>query len=242
MMQIQIIQRPTSQPSKQSVILRSAAVRVTQRPMRVLDFDIENRPLSYLGSDFTTGEVTAIAWAWCPPYSRHLENGEQLADKDVDDVKDVKVTVYLLGETDLRTILQAFCAVYAQADMVTGHYITGHDLPMLNGALMEEQLPALGDMLVQDTKTDLIRAKGISRSQESLGAMLQLEQPKVQMNQSKWRAANRLTPEGLQLVRERVIGDVQQHMAMRKELDALGYLSPPRLWRSGTAKLQEYTP
>ena len=221
-MQIQIIQRPTSQPSKQSVILRSAAVRVTQRPMRVLDFDIENRPLSYLGSDFTTGEVTAIAWAWC--------------DKPED------VTVRLLGETDLRDILIEFSAVYVNADMVTGHYITGHDLPMLNGALMEEQLPALGDMLVQDTKTDLIRAKGISRSQESLGAMLRLEQPKVQMNQSKWRAANRLTPEGLQLVRERVIGDVQQHMAMRKELDALGYLSPPRLWRSGTAKLQEYTP
>ena len=221
-MQIQLIPKPTTPANKQSVVLRPSTVAVTTRPMRVLDFDIENRPLSYLGSDFTTGEVTAIAWAWC--------------DKPED------VTVHLLGETDLRTILLTFCAAYAQADMVTGHYITGHDLPMLNGALMEEQLPALGDMLVQDTKTDLIRAKGISRSQESLGAMLQLDQPKVQMNQSKWRAANRLTPEGLQLVRERVIGDVQQHMAMRKELDALGYLSPPRLWRSGTAKLQEYTP
>jgi len=187
-----------------------------------LDFDIENRPLSYLGSDFTTGEVTAIAWAWC--------------DKPQD------ATVMLLGETDLRTILLAFCAAYNEADMVTGHYITGHDLPMLNGALMEEQLPALADKWVQDTKTDLIRAKGISRSQESLGAMLRLEQPKVQMNQSKWRAANRLTPDGLQLVRERVVGDIQQHMAMRKELDALGYLSAPKLWRGGSAKMQEYTP
>ena len=42
-----------------------ARLVVRQRPMRVLDFDIENRPLSYLGSDFTTAEVTAIAWAWC---------------------------------------------------------------------------------------------------------------------------------------------------------------------------------
>jgi hypothetical protein len=208
-------------PSNQ-IILRPTTITIRQRPLRVLDFDIENRPLSYLGSDYTTGEVTAIAWAWC--------------DTPAD------VTVYLLGETDLRTILLAFCAVYEQADMVTGHYITGHDLPMLNGALMEEQLPALGDKLVQDTKVDLIRAKGISRSQESLGAMLQLEQPKVQMNQSKWRAANRLTPDGLALVRERVTGDVKQHMAMRRELDTLGYLSPPRLWKSGTAKAEAYTP
>lgn len=219
-MKVLIRTRPAI-PSNQ-IILRPTTITIRQRPLRVLDFDIENRPLSYLGSDYTTGEVTAIAWAWC--------------DTPAD------VTVYLLGETDLRTILLAFCAVYEQADMVTGHYITGHDLPMLNGALMEEQLPALGDKLVQDTKVDLIRAKGISRSQESLGAMLQLEQPKVQMNQSKWRAANRLTPDGLALVRERVTGDVKQHMAMRRELDTLGYLSPPRLWKSGTAKAEAYTP
>jgi hypothetical protein len=72
--------------------------------------------------------------------------------------------------------------------------------------------------------------------------MFRLEQPKVQMNQSKWRAANRLTPEGLQLVRERVVGDVQQHMSMRTALDALGYLSPPKMWRSGSAKIEGYTP
>ena len=221
-MQIQLIPKPTTPPNKQTVVLRPFTVAVTARPMRILDFDIENRPLSYLGSDFTTGEVTAISWAW--------------TDKPDD------VTVYLLGETDLIDILRRFVDAFDQADLVTGHYITGHDLPMINGALMEQRLPALQDKLVQDTKTDLIRAKGISRSQESLGAMFQLEQPKVHMNQSKWRAANRLTPEGLTLVRERVVGDVQQHMAMRVELDRLGYLSPPRLWRSGTAKVESYTP
>jgi hypothetical protein len=88
----------------------------------------------------------------------------------------------------------------------------------------------------------LIRSKGISCSQESLGAMFRLDHAKVQMNQSKWRAANRLTPEGLALVRERVTGDVKQHMAMRKELDALGYLGPAKVWKSGTAKAEAYTP
>jgi len=31
---------------------------------RILDFDIENRPLSYWIPDQPTAEITAIAWAW----------------------------------------------------------------------------------------------------------------------------------------------------------------------------------
>jgi len=194
---------------------------VRSRPMRVLDFDIENRPLSYLGSDFTTAEVTAIAWAW--------------TDAE-------EVTVRLLGETPLLSILREFVAAYDAADMVTGHFILGHDLPMLNGALMECGLPPLGDKFVQDTKVHLMRAKGISKSQESLGAMFHLDAPKVSMNQSKWRAANRLTPEGLREVRERVVGDVRQHMELRRVLLDRGMLAPPKMWRSGASPVEVYTP
>jgi hypothetical protein len=99
---------------------------------------------------------------------------------------------------------------------------------------MEYRLPTLPDKLVQDTKTQLVRRKGISGSQENLAAMLLLEHDKVKMNQIKWRAANRLTPEGLALTRERVVGDVQQHMEMRRRLLDLGYLTAPRLWKSKT--------
>jgi hypothetical protein len=190
--------------------------------MRVLDFDIENRPLSYLGSDFTTAEVTAIAWAWC--------------DRPQD------VTVYLLGEHELSCILKSFVDAFAQADMVTGHYIIGHDLPMVNGALAECGMAPLPDKLVQDTKTHLVSLKGISKSQESLGAMFRLDAPKVQMNQSKWRAANRLTPEGLAEVRQRVCGDVRQHIELRQTLLDRQLLRPPTVWRSGSAQHVEYVP
>jgi hypothetical protein len=209
--------KPTESPR---LAIEPLRLVVPSRPMRVLDFDIENRPLTYLGSDFTTAEVTAIAWAW-----------------DADDV-----TVYLLGEHPLRYILERFVEAYNEADMVTGHYIKGHDLPMVNGALVECGMPSLQDKLVQDTKTDLIALKGISKSQESLGSMFRLDQPKVQMNQTKWRAANRLTPEGLAEVRERVVGDVRQHIAMRQRLLDLGYLAGPRVWRSGVAKVEAYQP
>lgn len=209
-------------PTRAETLTVKPSLRLRTRPLRVLDFDIENRPLSYLGSDFTTAEVTAISWAW--------------TDKPHD------VTVHLLGEVELRDILEMFLMVYQHADMVTGHYLRGHDLPMVNGALVELQMPPLTDVMVQDTKVDFIRTKGISLSQESLGAMLRLEHAKVQMNQAKWRAANRLTPEGLALVRERVVGDVQQHMRLREELVRLRYLSPPKRWRSGSARQELYTP
>jgi hypothetical protein len=139
-----------------------------------------------------------------------------------------------LGDLPLRTILQRFVAAYQQADMITGHYVRGHDLPMINGALMELGMPALTDVMVQDTKLDLMRSKGISLSQESLAAMFRLDHQKVHMNQFKWRQANRLTAEGRAWVRERASGDVTQHIEMRRRLLELGYLNGARVWRSGS--------
>lgn len=219
---MQFLLTTQASPNKQRVEFTPGHVVIQARPMRVLDFDIENRPLSYLGSDFTTAEVTAVAWAW--------------VDRPDD------VTVYLLGETELPAILRAFVAVYEQADMVTGHYVLGHDLQMLNGALMECQMPALSEKTVQDTKVHLMRAKGLSLSQENLSAMFRLEHAKQTMNQIQWRAANRLTPEGLALVRERVVADVRQHIELRKRLVELGYLGPAKTWKPGTAPVESYTP
>jgi hypothetical protein len=218
-MRIVVTARPAARANP--ITVAPQCVRIAARPLRILDFDIENRPLSYLGSDFTTAEVTAMAWAW---------------DHEPD------VTVYLLGEHELSDILRTFVAAYESADLVTGHYIRGHDLPMVNGALVELGLPVLPDKMTQDTKLDFARTKGISLSQESLGAMLRLDHQKVTMNQSKWRAANRLTPEGLKEVRERVTGDVRQHLQLRRELLAKGYLAPAKLWRSGSTKIEAYVP
>ena len=211
-----------SQTPANALAIQAPKIVLRHRSMRVLDFDIENRPLSYLGSDFTTAEVTAIAWAWC--------------DKP-DDVK-----VYLLGEHSLACILTSFADAYQQADLVTGHFITGHDLPMVNGALMECGMAPLPDRLVHDTKVHMMRSKGISLSQESLSAMFRLSHQKESMNQAQWRAANRLTPEGLAEVRRRATGDVQQHIELRQHLLDRGYLRAPQMWRCGTAQMAEYVP
>jgi hypothetical protein len=222
-MKLLIRQRPAPTASSPSALtIAPSRITVTHRPLRILDFDCECRPLSFMGGDYVTKDITAMAWAW--------------TDRPED------VTVFALGEVDNLTMLQAFRAAYDLADMVTGHYIRGFDLPLVNGAMTEQQLPSLSDKLSHDTKIDLIRRHGMSGSQENIGAMLGLQHPKVSMNQQKWREANRLTPEGIALSKERVAGDVRQHIEMRRRLLELGYLSEPKVWKSGSAPVETYTP
>lgn len=178
---------------------------------RVLDFDIENRPLSYWVPDRPTAEVTAIAWAWADKPSR--------------------VEVSLLGIDSLEQMLTKFTAAYNEADMVTGHYIRKHDLPILNGALMEVGLPLLGPKRTQDTKLDMVKKADIPVTQEFLSDTLGVKSRKYHMTQTMWRDANRLTPEGLALTEKRVTDDVRQHMKLRKAMLAMGMLHPPKVWR-----------
>jgi hypothetical protein len=175
----------------------------------VLDFDIENRPLSYLGMDFTTSDITAIAAGF---------------------LHQRKIHYWVLGEVDTHTMLEGFVELYNRADMVTGHYIRRHDLPIINGALMEFGMAPLGTKLTSDTKLDLVRRKDLSASQESLSAMLGLKAPKVHMTQNDWRLANRL--ERLDLTRNRVVGDIRQHKELRAALLKAGLLGRPKLWKS----------
>lgn len=177
------------------------------RAARILDFDIESRPLSYLGSDWTTGEITAIAASFGP--SEHMY-------------------CWLLGIHQPEEILDNFRRLYNEADIVTGHFIRKFDLPYINGAMLEYGRPPLAPKLVQDTKVDLIKSRSFSMSQESISGTISLPEPKKHMTQPMWREANRLHK--LNLTRERVEGDVRQHMAMRKELLRLNMLGGPRMW------------
>ena len=180
--------------------------------LRILDLDIENRPLAYLGSDFTTSEITAIAACW---------------DGDLGSLH-----CCLLGIETPQEMLEWIWGLYDQADMVTGHFIRRHDLPKINGALLEYGMSPLPEKLTCDTKLDLMKHGGeISASQENLCQMFGIPAPKAHMSNAMWRKANRLTPDGLALTAERAMGDVVQHMALRKELVKRDLLSPPRMWR-----------
>ena len=189
------------------------------RELKILDFDCEARPLSWIGQDYVTKEPTAIAW-------------KLIGSRG-------KPTVFVLGEVSSVEMLTKFVEAYNQADMVTGHYIRGFDLPLINGALSDWNLPPLQAKLTSDTKLDFFKRHGMSNSQESIGAMLNIKHEKISMTQADWRSANRLTKEGIRLTKVRVSGDVEQHIEMRDEILKRGWLGPPRVWDgepSGTGK------
>ena len=186
------------------------------RRLRILDFDIENRPLSYWVPDMPTAEITAIASCWS------------------DDPSSMQVD--LLGEMDGRTMLARFTERYAEADIVTGHYIRKHDLPIINAMLMEEGLPLLTAKMSCDTKLDMVKKADLPATQEFLLETLDVRDEdgsrltKFHMSQTDWREANRLTPEGLRKTRARVASDVYAHMRLRLAMVERGMLHGPRAW------------
>jgi len=188
---------------------------------RILDFDIENRPLSYWQPDCPTAEITAIASCWTD---------------DLSSMQVLLLTPDMDGPTDM---LEIFRERYDQAGMVTGHYIRRHDLPIINGALYELGLPLLGKKLTCDTKLDMFKKSDVPATQEFLLETLQVKDiygkplSKFHMSQSDWREANRLVPKGLVKTAERVSSDVYAHMAMREEMLRRGMLRAPSYWNPG---------
>ena len=183
-------------------------MQISKKKLRILDLDIENRPLSYWGEN-PTSEITAIASCW------------------TDDIGSLEVS--LLGRDDPVEMLLAFARRYAEADVVTAHNIRGHDLPTINGALIEYGLPQLGPKMAVDTYLDMKKRKGIPASQEYLLDLFNLSK-KVHMGQDDWRESNRLLGSGLSKTERRCTQDVLDHMRLRPEMVKRGLLNSPKIW------------
>lgn len=184
---------------------------VKSRDLKILDFDIENRPLSYWYDGRPTAEITAIAS--CFTHDRR------------------SMRIDLLGRVSKEEMLTAFRERYNEADMVTGHYIRGHDLRHVNSEMIEYGLGPLDEKLTCDTKLDFVKHGDQPATQEYLCEMLGIKQSKYHMTQKKWRDANRLTDDGLELTEIRCGGDVLQHMQLRKKMLELKLLNVPKIWR-----------
>lgn len=193
---------------------------------KILSFDIEARPLGWYGGDWVHKEVTVIASGWVDGYR----------------VTDIQVDVLTRRSFSQQAMLARFHKRYDQADMVTGHYIRGFDLPVLQAGYAEHNMNLLEQKMTSDTKGDLIKYTGVSKSQENIASFLGISSPKIQMNMGKWRAANRLTRKGIALAKERAKGDIVQQVEMRAELMDRGLLGPPKLWLPGGHGTMVYVP
>ena len=180
---------------------------------RVLDMDIETRRIGFhSGGRFNPDgcEPVIIAWSW--------------ADER-------KVDYRTLIDDGAEAMLEAFLRVYEAADVVTGHYLRKFDLPILAGAYLENDLGAMPEALVSDTKCDLRSFQGLSKSQENLSNMLRLSKDKYSMSDHGWRGIARLEPKAMEEARRRCVGDVKQHKELRVGLLNAGALRAPKVWR-----------
>ena len=183
----------------------------TKKQLKLLDFDIENRPLSYWYEGKPTAEITAIASCW------------------VGNIGSMEVK--LLGRDAPKDILEHFVERYNEADIVIGHSIRRHDLPNINGALLEYGLPQLGPKMTSDTRWDLSKKGDIPATQEYLVELFGLPFEKYHMSQVKWRKSNRLLGYGLEETERRVTSDVYQNILLREHMLKHGLLKSPKLWR-----------
>ncbi|MBA3583043.1 MAG: hypothetical protein H0W36_00685 [Gemmatimonadetes bacterium] len=194
------------------------------REVRILDWDIENRPLTYWVPDMPTAQITSIASMW------------------VGDHDSLRIDYMLLPEStedDERAMLGRFIQRYNEADMVTGHYIRRHDLPITNAMLYELGLPLMQSKLTCDTKLDMFKKADLPATQEFLLDTLKptcelgIPLEKFHMSQTSWREANRLTPAGIELTKRRVLSDVHAHSHLREAMLDRGYLRAPSMWNPG---------
>lgn len=179
------------------------------RKLRIIDFDMECQPGHWIGGDYVSKVVTAIAWRYRDEKAYHVR------------------THY---DTEPGVMAETLASKLLQADIITGHYIRGFDLPLLNGALLDAGLSPLPRLTTVDTKLDLNRAHGRSLSQKNLSGMLGVAAPKVDLTLSEWEGFN-LRREGFRRKGEqRVVGDIKQHCELYDRLVELDWISSPKTW------------
>jgi hypothetical protein len=183
-------------------------MKIQSSPGSVLTLDFECLPGGWIGSDYTSRVVTALAWAF--------------------DDEDPKVLTHYL--TTRKQMAEKFGEIVRQAGVVTGHWCSGFDAPLGNGARLRENLPPVDSFLISDTKTHLLRTSGRSLSQQNLAASLGLNVPKVDMTLRDWESFNLREPGFRSVGEARVVGDVLQHRELRKALMELGWLGAPQVW------------
>ncbi len=131
-----------------------------------------------------------------------------------------------------RTAYTAFRLTLSRAGLVYGHNIRGFDLPLFQAGLLRLTLPPLPSILTSDTLKDYPKRRDMSASLANLSALYDLDPDgKLHLSQHDWEQANRLTTEGMERARARVISDVVLQERLRDKLLELELLRTPRVWR-----------
>ena len=167
---------------------------------RILCFDIENKPGTYGGGDWTFPKVTAIA--------------AQFLDED-------RVHSWWLNRSNvenMRNVVGQFREMWDASTAVMGHNIKRHDVKILNGLMVSLGLPILEPRRMIDTYLDQPRLAGLSRSLENLAHRWNAPVEKLHMSEADWEAAYDGIPWAVEKMRHRCESDVQLNLWLYREL------------------------
>jgi len=189
-------------------------ITVEERPLRILDFDLETIAAGFADPEWVPQKITCVAWSWIGSDEVRVETcgGSRGLYEE---------------PQQRRNMLSLFLRDFAQADMVTGHNLLRFDLPVLNADLMRLNLPPIGPVLVQDTMR-LPRSKGFKKGQDNLAGLLETYERKLALDWQQWEEA--YAQPGWPTVMDRCRSDVVMHKEMRALMLQRGILKAPRVW------------
>lgn len=211
------LRRPLSMPTSSTETFQPPSTRLrgpSSRVRRVLDFDVECVAAGFADPAWVPVRITAWAYSWIGE-----EGGVEVEALSIPEFYDKQAR---------REFLAPLLEEIRKADVLTGHNIVRADLRWLNAECMNLLLPTLPSVLVQDT-IRLPRSSGFKKGQDNMSFTLGVKATKLPLSWAEWEAA--YSEPGLVTVKDRVVGDVVQHMELRDRMRDAGWLQPPRMWK-----------
>lgn len=182
------------------------------RELRILDFDMESLAAGFADPEWVPQKITCIAWSW-------------VGYEEVNSVISTQMGFFI---PEIRkTMLAAFMPVYEQADMVTGHNLLRHDLPLLNAECMRLGLEKPSPKLVRDTMR-IGKTKGFKKGQDNIGRLLKTQEEKQAMDWQAWEYA--YEDPTWQRVIDRCESDVVMHKQILEKMIVRDWLRKPVTW------------
>ena len=190
---------------------------------RILAFDIETVAAGFADPAWVPQKIICVSWSWVG--SDKIETRACCGPKEA-----MGVGLYGPQAKEKRWhMLNPLLAAIEQADVVTGHYIKGFDLSVINAEAMRLGLTPIYECSYIDT-IDLVRSKGFKKGLDNLGVLLGCRTKKQAMDWQEWDDAYDVS--GIPEVITRCESDVQLQKEIREKLLERGWIgSRPKVWK-----------
>lgn len=199
-------------PEPRSRSLSRVAPATPRKPLRILDFDTESLAAGFDDPQWVPQHITCSAWSWVGEDKIH--------------VRTCGYKGFFVDEIRARS-MKALVDAIRQADIVRGHNLLKHDLPIINGECLRFKWEPLPAIRVQDSMR-IVKTKGFKKGQDNLAMLLKLEAEKMAMNHQAWQDA--YAEPGWPKVKLRCVSDVEQHKQLYEAMSDAGWLRAMTVW------------